>query len=581
MRASWIALALSLSLSATGAAALGDSLPDPLGTAAPAPAASGRLDTVIVLRHGALEDAKVLTAGDSLAFQVMEWLRDHVLHSRTSDATIRKRLILEPGDRPDSLRLKEAGRLLRLERFLADARVDTLRLDDGRLALRAESWDRWSTAIPSTLGRSGGEMTWGLGLREANLLGTGQDVGFYYSSTELQHGWTVNYANTAAFVPGGQILAAYYIGLNDGHVVSTSFGYPNRSRYQKWAWTVDILDQVTTRRILASPSVRERFAKDYGAVWTKDALFCTQPDSRTRTVHASLARYWGESTRLGLSLVAESELDSAGASKGAFSVDSAKLAATRADPIFLAWRSQAPQRDDRRLGMGLSLRGLDHVRRHNFNQLKWTEDVPVGWQLAVSAYANVLSRGDLRDDGLAQASASWTGISGDVYHAATTTWKSFFEGTDARKGTSTAKLEARWIPSSRFQTIVSVSNDAIFGVPVYRSQLSLGEDNGLPGYSARSLTGRGRFLSGAEIRWTPPLEALTVAPALAVFGGTGRVSDDATWSGGDWKTGVGIGLRFGLTRSINGVVNHVSISRPVGDPDHKAWLISFGAKQGL
>ncbi|HQF54939.1 MAG TPA: hypothetical protein PK208_07475 [Fibrobacteria bacterium] len=560
---------------------LGDTLADPFAPTPSVPAASEHLDTVIVLRHGALEDAKVLTAGDSLAFQVLEWLRDHVLHSRTSDATIRKRLILKPGDRPDSLRLKEAGRLLRLERFLADARVDTLRLDDGRLALRAESWDRWSSATPFSMGRSGGEFNWFLGIREANLLGTGQDLSIVYSSTELQRGWTFDYANTAVFAPGGQIQASY-VDLNDGHDLAFTVGYPNRSRYQRWAWTLEGRDRVYQRRILATPSVRERFTREYGATWSNDALFAVQPDSRFRWTRASLIRYWGESTRLGISLVAESELDSVASAKGAFTVDSAKLDATRQDPYYLAWRAPQPHRDDRRLGLALSVRGIDHVRLNNFNNLKWTEDIPLGWQLAMSAYANVLSSGDVRDDGLAQASASWTGIAWNVYHTAATTWKSFFEGADARKGTSTTRLEARWIPSSRFQTILSVSNDAIYGVPVYRSQLSLGEDNGLPGYPARAFTGRGRFLSGAELRWTPPLEALTVAPALAVFGGTGRVSNEATWSDrGDWKTGMGVGLRFGMTRSISGVVNHLSISRPIGDGERKSWLVSFGAKQSL
>jgi hypothetical protein len=579
MLASWIALTSHLCLPAAPEPALGDSLAGSLVT--PASVASSRIDTVIVVRHGALEGARILTAGDSLTYLMAEWLRDHVLHSRTRDATIRNRLIVGVGDQPDSVRLKEAGRLLRLEKFLADAKVDTLRLDDGRLALKTESWDRWSTAVPANLGRSGGEINWFLGVREANLLGTGQDLSIVYSSTPLQRGWIFNYANTAAFAPGGQILATY-IDLNDGHNLTGSFGYPNRSRYQKWAWTVDFQDQLYMRRILATPSVREHFSRESGAVWTKDALFATQPDSRFRWARASLARYWGESTRLGLSLVAESELDSAGTSRGAFAVDSSRLDATRADPLFLAWRSPAPHRDDRRLGMGISLRGLDHVRRNNFNQLKWTEDVPVGWQLAATGYLNVLARGDLRDDALLQSSASWTGISGSVYHAASTTWKSFFEGTDARKGSSNAKLELRWIPSARFQTIASVANDAVYGVPVYRTQLSLGEDNGLPGYTARAFTGRGRFLSGTEIRWTPPLEALTVAPALALFAGTGRVSDEPALTGaGAWKTGIGFGLRLGMTVSPNGLVNHLSFSRPVGDPEHSGWLISWGAKQSL
>lgn len=574
MLVSWIALAGLM----TPSALLGDSLADPLGAPRPSPP---RIDTVVIVRHGALEGAKILTAGDSLTYQMADWLRDHVLHSRTSDATIRNRLILGDGDPPDSTRLQEAGRLLRMEKFLADAKVDTVRLDDDRLALKAESWDRWSTAILASLNRSGGETNWLLGLREANFLGTGQDVGFSYSSTALQHGWTFNYANTAMFAPGGQLLATY-VDLNTGHNFFGSFGYPNRSRYQKWAWSVEFQDLLTERRILATPAVRDHFTRISGARWTSDALIFSEPDSRNRVVRATAAKYWGESTRLGLSLVAETELDSAGATRRAFAVDSGKWAVTRDDPLYLTWQAPSPHRDDRRMGFGISLRGLDYVRKQNFNQLKWTEDVPVGWQLSASGLLNILSRGDIRDDGVANAAASWTGITGDVYQAASLAWKSFFADGQAQQGHSNGKLELRWLPSQRFQTIFSVANEAIYGVPVYRAQISLGEDNGLPGYAARSFTGRGRLLSNAEIRWTPPLEAFTVAPALAVFAGTGRISDQPSLAGdAAWKTGIGIGLRFGMTRSPNSLVNHLSLSRPVGDPDHSAWMISFGAKQSL
>jgi outer membrane translocation and assembly module TamA len=98
---------------------------------------------------------------------------------------------------------------------------------------------------------------------------------------------------------------------------------------------------------------------------------------------------------------------------------------------------------------------------------------------------------------------------------------------------------------------------------------------------ARSFTGRGRILTSTEIRWTPPLEAFTVAPALAVFAGAGRISDQPGFGGdGLWKTGAGIGLRFGMTRSPTGLVNHLSVSHPVGDKGG-SWLISLGAKQSL
>lgn len=561
---------------------LGDTLADPLAAGSPATTASNRIDTVRIVRHGALEGAKILTAGDSLAYDVAEWLRDHVLHSRTSEATIRRRLILGKGDMADSVHLKEAGRLLRLEKFLAEAKVDTFRQDDGKLALQAESWDRWSSAVIASLNRAGGELSWSLGRRESNLLGTGQDVGFAYSSTELRKGWWFNYLNSALFVPGGQ-LAVTYVDQTDGHDFFGSFGLPNRSRYQTWAWNIDFTDRTSEKRILATPGLKARFSELYGAKWTKDALFSTMPESRYRFVRGYVAKLWGDGIRTALSLVGETEMDSATRPFGGFSVrDSSALAGIRRDPEFKDWMSRPPQRDDARLGLALSLRGLDHVRLRNFNQLKWTEDVALGWQWTGNVMANVRSTGDLRDDGYLWTTFSWTGMTGSLYHSASAGWKSFFEDGDAGQGSSNARLELRWLPSSKLQLLGALSNDAVYAQPVWNSQLSLGEDNGLPGYDARSLTGRGRILATSELRWTPPLEAFTVAPALALFVGTGRISDQPGILGdGPWKTGAGIGLRFGMTRSATGIVNHLSISRPIGDPDHASWLVSFGAKQSL
>jgi hypothetical protein len=96
------------------------------------------------------------------------------------------------------------------------------------------------------------------------------------------------------------------------------------------------------------------------------------------------------------------------------------------------------------------------------------------------------------------------------------------------------------------------------------------------------LSGKGLFLSTAEIRWALPLEALTVVPAVAVLGGAGRVSDEPSVGGeGPWHEGVGFGIRLGMTRSPSAIVNYLDLSHPLGADAKLGWLISFGAKQSL
>jgi hypothetical protein len=562
------------------AAPVGDSLPDPLAVHVSRPV-SLRVDTIAIFPHGSLVGSKVLTVGDSLAYDWAEWFRDNVLHSRTTARAIRARLGFEEGDTLDSLRLVEGERNLREEHFLADAKISRVVLDDGRNLVQVETWDRWSTSVLSGITRSGGQFSWLLGLRESDLLGTGQDVGFSYNYTSLATSWTETYTHTAFLAPGG-LLQVLWSEVSDGHDIVVNTGYPLRSRFQDWAWLVQLQDSVYDRRVLATPALRSALDGRYPLGWSEDSRLSDAPLSDWRTARASFARIWGHQTRFVLSGVAESQLDSGTAPLLAVRIDTTRLAAMRTDPQLREWLQQAPQRDDRRLGLSLTVQDLDYLRLRNFNQLKWTEDIPTGWSLTGTAMANVLSRGTVRDDGYLAAQASWTGVEGSAYGAATANWKSFFKDEQATAGSAAWKAEGRWLPGNGLQGIADATSQQVLGVPTWVSEISLGEDNGLPGFPARYLSGKGLFLTTAEIRWALPLEALTVAPALAVLGGAGRVSDEpSVWAGGPWREGVGFGIRLGMTRSPSAIVDYINLSHPLGSDAKLGWLLSFGAKQSL
>lgn len=571
---------LLLAVFLSTAAPVGDSLPDPL---APPARASTRVDSIAVVAHGALEGSKVLTDGDRVAYRWAEWCRDSLLHSRTTARTIHARLGFSKGDTLDSLRLAEGERNLRTEHFLADAKISTSRLEDGRNLVQVETWDRWSTTILSGINRSGGELSWLLGMRESDLLGTGQDVGFSYYYTPRTRSLTESYSHTAFLVPGG-LLQVSGSEVSDGHNVVVNAGYPLRSRFQDWAWQVQFQDSLYDRNVLATATLRKALDRRYGnsLTWSQDSWFSDAPNSESRFARATLSRVWGTQTRVAFSAVAESQLDSAAVPRTAFSFDSTIRASLKSDPDLRSWLRQAPQRDDRRLGLSISLQDLDYLRLRNFNQLKWTEDIPTGWILTGTALANVLSRGDVRDDGYLAALGSWTLVSGDLYGKASGTWKSFFEDGRPTEGSATAKAEGRWLPGPGVQAIFAASTQVVTGVPAWVHEVSLGEDNGLPGYPARYLSGKGQFLTTSEIRWALPLEALTVAPALAIVGGAGRVSDrPSPFGDGPWREGIGFGIRLGMTRSPSAIVNHITMSRPLGPDGKLGWLLSFGAKQSL
>ena len=562
------------------AAPVGDSVTDPLAVPM-AGHVSLRVDTIAILPHGSLVGSKVITMGDSLVYDWAEWFRDSVIHSRTTASTIRARLGFREGDTLDSLRLVEGERNLRSEHFLADAKIRRVVMDDGRNLVQVETWDRWSTSVLEGINRSGGELSWLAGLRESDFLGTGQDMGFSYNYTPLARSWTETYTHTAFLVPGG-LLQVLWSEVSNGHDIVVNTGYPLRSRFQDWAWLVQFQDSLYDRRVLATPALRSTLDSRYSLGWGEDSWLSDAPQSEWRTARAAFAHIWGRETQWVLSAVAESQLDSAAAPYPVFMFDTAQLSALRTDPDLRAWLQQAPQRDDRRLGLSLTIQDMDYLRLRNFNQLKWTEDIPTGWNLTGTAMANVLSRGSVRDDGYLEAQAKWTGVDGGAYGSATAHWKSFFKDDQATAGSASWKAEGRWLQGSGLQAIADASSQQVLGVPTWVSEVSLGEDNGLPGFPARYLSGKGLFLSTAEIRWALPLEALTVVPALAVLGGAGRVSDaPSVWGEGPWHEGVGFGIRLGMTRSPSAIVNYLDLSHPLGSDAKLGWLVSFGAKQSL
>ncbi|HNY30307.1 MAG TPA: hypothetical protein PKO15_05415 [Fibrobacteria bacterium] len=542
-----------------------------------------RIDTIEFIHHGALEGSKVLTPGDSMVYRWAEALRDDILHSRTRRSTVERRILFDRGDILDTLKLQESERILRLERFLADIRIRDTILADGRTLVRVETWDRWSTGVITSLNRSGGVLSWVLGVRESNLLGTGQDVSLSYGQTDGDEAWTIGYTNTALFRRGLKLDAVVSV-LTEGHIATFDFGFPAVHRYQTWAWRINGVDQSYQRDLYAPSEVARALTRSFGASWAEDSWISSAPDSRYREVRASLTRLWGDEIRLHSSLFAESELDSVSRPVSTFSFPVANLEAARRDPIVQQWLRRPGHRDDRRLGLELTLKEVRYLRLRNFNNLKWTEDIPVGWSITTTGAWNAMANGEVQDLGYVQTAGTWTGMTGDLYGSGTTSWKSFLDREGGlSQGTLTARTEGRWIPHRMVQCLGSASSASLFGAPGWVSQTTLGEENGLPGWPAHSLAGRGRFLSTAEFRFIPPLEALTMAPALAVFGGTGRVSADPDPLGdGPWRAGLGVGIRVGMTRSPTGLINHLSLSHPVGETDRKmGWLLSFGSYKSL
>jgi hypothetical protein len=175
------------------------------------------IDTIIVVRHNVYDrrrDApRVVTAvGNALHITTQAWV-------------VRRALLIKRGDAYDSAKVAESERALRALTIFRAVRIDTVRVQDGRLALRVETDDAWSTIPDFDYSSVAGDVLWAVAFTEANVLGTGTALTGRYEKTPDRHSVSVGYASTGIF-GRRTVLAGQYKAISDGRNATWSVGVP-------------------------------------------------------------------------------------------------------------------------------------------------------------------------------------------------------------------------------------------------------------------------------------------------------------------------------------------------------------------
>src|SRR2546422_1544595 len=136
--------------------------------------AQATIDTIVVVNHNIFD-----LSDDAPGFLAR---LANGLHVTTRAGVIRRTLLVNPGDRYDSARVAESERALRGLYVFSRVRLDSTRVA-GRLALRVETFDGWSTKPQFGYSSAGGDVTWLAGLVEENLLGTAPSLAAVYQKT--------------------------------------------------------------------------------------------------------------------------------------------------------------------------------------------------------------------------------------------------------------------------------------------------------------------------------------------------------------------------------------------------------------
>jgi hypothetical protein len=157
----------------------------------------------------------------------------NALHVTTHPGVIRRLLLLRPGGPVDSARLVESARALRELAVFRAVRLDTTRAD-GRLALRVETADGWSTSPQFNLSSTAGSLTWSAAMVERNFLGTATLVSLSYGQTPDRHSLDLQFASPGLLIRHAPLLFAYS-NLSDGRAGTWAYGRPFYRTDARWS----------------------------------------------------------------------------------------------------------------------------------------------------------------------------------------------------------------------------------------------------------------------------------------------------------------------------------------------------------
>lgn len=546
-----------------------------------------QIDSIEFEIRNAFDDAKTHTQADRFAYTLL-----NSLHFKTRESVIRKLLLFQEGDSVSMKELIESERLLRSQKIFADANIETRTGAKGEHILHVVTSDNWTTTIPVSLAKPGDEWVWSVGILENNVLGFGQSIGVYYGHEEERDSWMLQYGNPHFLFANNRLMASWS-NTTDGYAGDFSLAKPFLSRSRnEWSYSIQAMTQKLDRSKywsseelppaiirMDSTEAAERFANGNRAdlhipefePGTEPFALATWREVRDDSVSIHIGRSFGNKRKVLLRATYDFRRT---AWPDRPRERSLRVFATEdyfwhLDTSVATMDDFMPQEADSRPGVQIGISRIRYAKLRNFHRIKWTEDVDKGWSLSGALSRNFEALG-ARDNRW-----FWTGSSAVAF--GTTGWqhlllKSYAESYLAESDYTMEELYGRFNveymvkPSNRFSTVLNAQLDGWRNAPLGR-QLYLGGFEGLNGLPSYLLAGQARYFAGFEQRWFPDFELGTVVPVFTAFVNAGQTyANFEALEPKDMQVVAGIGTRLGMSKSVDGVVNHINISWPLRGP---------------
>lgn len=555
------------------------------------------VDAVEIEIGDAFDDSKAHTFLDSALYGIL-----NVIHVETHEAVVHKLLLFEPGDTVSLYQLIESERYLRDQRYISDASI-TREVRDGKNVMKVKTSDNWTLSIPLALEHPGDEWYYGIGIQENNFLGFGQTVGVYYSHDEFRDMFQGMYENSNFFARHNHFKGLYSYNT-DGYTAFGQMNLPYLTRTKnQWAYTIEGLSSESDVTYYASGKLpygsAQINAADYidvdpacdlkaggcakDEMAAKDTLLeragkLNDGKKALKVMTVKRMREDSLSLRLGHSfgnslykfyLTASYDYHDYGNDYSKvnryFIKDDEEVYAVQKEalPVWI------PSFTDSRFGIAAEISRIRYDRILNYQNVKWIEDVDRGYSVKAKISKNSEQLGASDNDWRLDYRIKLA-LGGNVNHLSLGVNSFFYFDEEARRDIY-EKVSMQYIfkPTNFYSTVFEGQMDA-YKRAALGKQLTLGGIAGMNGLPTAIFAGQARFYANLEQRFFPPIEIGTVVPVFTAFVSAGETTTALhEFEPRDLQYLAGIGVRFGMTKSIVRAVNHINLSWPVHGPLEK------------
>lgn len=473
------------------------------------------------------------------------------LHIVTKDRVIRGQLLFEPGEQYDRRLLEETERILRRNRYLYDASIETTLRENGVVDVVVVTRDVWTLGPDLSLSRKGGENKSQFGIEEQNLFGLGQTIRFNHEENVDRRSNSFEFADRNL----GQSWVSAFLQISDN-----SDGETNQLAIVRPFYALDARWSAGAHALNDDGRDALYMLGDESAEYHRDRKLFTAFVGWSKGLRDGWARRW----------------------TAGVVYDDNQFSAVPVPTL----PSAIPA--DRKLVypfLGFELLQDEFEITSNRDQIGRREDFLLGARITGSIGWATESFGADRDALLYSATASRG-------------YGSFADKTLLLSANASGRLEsghsANVLASIRARYFVTQSSKRLFFVGLQGTAglaldldnpVQLGGDTGLRGYPLRYQNGDSKLLVTVEQRYFTdwyPFRLMRIGGAI--FADAGRV-----WGrnplGGEplgWLKNVGFGLRLAPTRSSSSKMVHIDVAFPLdGDPTIDSVQISLEAKRSF